>query len=101
MNNDTKYDLKIVGREGIVFKGEVDSISSFNENGKFDVLALHANFISLIYKKIVIRLSDNDIREMEIGNALLRNKGGKLEIFLGIEEFVEEQRQKRTQNITS
>lgn len=86
-----KYDLRIVGREGILYEGKVDSISSYNEKGRFDVLALHANFISLIYKKIIIRVNDNDIREMEIGNALLRNKQGKLEIYLGIEKFAEGQ----------
>jgi F0F1-type ATP synthase epsilon subunit len=90
--SNTKYDLKIVGREGIVFEGKVDSISSYNERGKFDVLAMHANFISLIYKKLIIRVSPNDIREMDIGNALLRNKEGILEIYLGIEEFAEEQK---------
>ena len=88
-----KYDLKIVGREGIEFQGKVDSISSYNERGKFDVLAMHANFISLIYKKLIIRVSPTDIREMDIGNALLRNKGGILEIYLGIEEFVEEKKE--------
>lgn len=86
-----KYDLRIIGREGIVFEGKVDSISSYNDKGIFDVLALHANFISLIYKKIIIRVNKDDVREMEITNALLRNKGGKLEIYLGVEEFKEDE----------
>ena len=83
---DSKYSLKIVGREGVIFDGKVDSVTSFNEKGKFDILAMHANFISLVYKKLTIRLSDSDVREMDIGTALLRNKSGNLEIYLGIED---------------
>jgi len=92
VQTDLKYDLKIVGREGVVYQGKVDSISSYNENGLFDVLALHANFISLIYKKLIIRVTETDIREMQIGNALLRNKEGSLEIYLGIEELSEKEK---------
>ena len=85
-----KYSLKIVSREGVVFEGPVDSVSSYNDKGVFDILAMHANFISLIYKKLTIRVSPKDVREMDIGTALLRNRSGNLEIYLGIEEVGKE-----------
>jgi F0F1-type ATP synthase epsilon subunit len=68
-----------------VFEGEVDSITSFNEEGKFDILAQHANFISLIKKSLTIRDTAGKLREIEIDNALLRTKENQVEVYLGVQ----------------
>ena len=43
-----KFKLLVKSREGILYQGEVESMTSFNEKGEFDILSRHANFISLI-----------------------------------------------------
>lgn len=81
-----KFHLIVVSREGIVFEGDTESITSYNEKGKFDVLAEHANFISLVKKSLTIRLRGEDIdRELDFDNALMRVRQNKVEVYLGVE----------------
>jgi F0F1-type ATP synthase epsilon subunit len=81
-----KFHLKVASREGLVFEGEVESITSYNEKGKFDVLASHANFISLIKKSLVVRTSgDNVDKELNFDNALIRVRQNNVEVYLGVE----------------
>ena len=80
--NDELFHLLVKSREGVVFEGDVTSITSFNEEGKFDALAQHANFISLIQKELMIRDSKGKERRIEVSNALLRIRENSVEVFL-------------------
>jgi F0F1-type ATP synthase epsilon subunit len=73
--------------ENIIFKGDADRVSSFNEVGTFDVLPMHANFISIINKKLTIYKNHEIIKELEIGQAIMKVKKDVLSVFLGIEVF--------------
>jgi F0F1-type ATP synthase epsilon subunit len=84
MNN--LFHLKVASREGIVFEGDVESITSFNEKGKFDVLGQHANFISLIKKNLIVRASGEQVdKELSFDNALMRVRENNVEVYLGVE----------------
>ncbi|OGM27970.1 hypothetical protein A2962_03555 [Candidatus Woesebacteria bacterium RIFCSPLOWO2_01_FULL_39_61] len=83
--NDKVFHLLVRAREGIIFEGDVDSVTSFNEDGKFDVLAQHANFISLIQKSLTIIEHDGKVTEIPVDNALLRTRENKVEVYLGIQ----------------
>ncbi len=80
-----QFHLKVQERAGIVYEGDVASITSYSEVGEFDVLPYHANFISLIKNKLVIRETRGDPREIAFNNALLRVSENKAEVYLGIE----------------
>lgn len=83
---DSKFHLKVASREGIVFDGDVVSVSSFNEKGKFDILSNHAHFISLIKKNITIReAATAKEKVLSLDNALLRVKDNQVEVYIGIE----------------
>ena len=84
MADSNNFHLIVRSRQGIVFEGEVTSISSFNEAGVFDILSLHANFISLIQKSLVIRDLNNNVREFNVTSALLRNRNNNVEVYLGV-----------------
>ncbi|MEK7168887.1 MAG: hypothetical protein AAB778_02640 [Patescibacteria group bacterium] len=84
---DNLFHLKIVAKDGILFEGDVRSLTSYNDKGKFDILALHANFISIIYKSIKIVDSKGIEKEMIIQKALLKNRQNLLEIYLGIDNI--------------
>jgi F0F1-type ATP synthase epsilon subunit len=87
MSLDTIH-LKVVSREGIVFDGDVASVTSFNDKGRFDVLPSHANFISLIEKSLVIRGSDKkDEKELTFDVALMRVVDNNIEVYLGVKEI--------------
>ena len=78
-----QFHLMVQSREGVVYEGNVVSITSFNEEGEFDILAQHANFISLIQKKLIVRNISGEQREIQVDNALLRLKKDKVEVYLG------------------
>lgn len=83
--NEDRFRLLVRSREGVIFEGEVKSITSYNDQGKFDVLAKHANFISLIQKKLTIIEPDEKVTEIPVDNALLRTRENKVEVYLGIQ----------------
>lgn len=76
------FQLRVVSREGVVFEGQAKSITSYNEKGKFDVLAQHANFISLISKGLTIITKDGKVNEVKFDNALLRVRKNIVEVYI-------------------
>ncbi|KKQ51419.1 hypothetical protein A2865_02790 [Candidatus Woesebacteria bacterium RIFCSPHIGHO2_01_FULL_39_17] len=83
---EEKFHLKIQSKEGIIYEGEVESITSYNAVGKFDVLAEHANFISLINKGLIIGSeSKGSLKKIDFNHALLRVRGNQVEVYVGIE----------------
>ena len=79
------FHLIVRSHEGLLYEGDVNSVTSYNEKGKFDVLAGHANFISLIQKRLIIQQSNGKNKEVEIDNALLRVRENMVEVYVGIE----------------
>jgi len=82
---DVNFNLKVVSREGVIYQGEVVSITSYNELGVFDVLAQHANFISLINKGLTIKEKNNVRKEIKFDNALLKVYKNNAEVYVGVE----------------
>jgi F0F1-type ATP synthase epsilon subunit len=76
--------LTVKDRNSVIFSGDVLSITSYNDAGKFDVLSKHANFISLIKKDIEIRLKTGETKVFEIGNGILKVQDNLVNIYLGI-----------------
>ncbi|TSC74765.1 MAG: Uncharacterized protein G01um101433_1000 [Parcubacteria group bacterium Gr01-1014_33] len=60
------------------------AVSSLNERGEFDVLPLHANFISLIRSKLIITQKGNTIKEIPLGAGVLAVRGNGVEVYIGI-----------------
>jgi F0F1-type ATP synthase epsilon subunit len=90
MSNNKLLNVVIRDTENIVFKGDVDRISSFNEVGRFDVYPMHANFISIINQEISLYKSHEKVKEIKIEQAIMKVKQDNVRIFLGIETlFVE------------
>jgi F0F1-type ATP synthase epsilon subunit len=75
--------LNIKDRGKVFFDGEVNAVSSYNEIGLFDVLPLHENFVSLIKDKIILH-NPEGIKEMKIETGLLKVRGDKVNIYLGV-----------------
>src|SRR2546421_507970 len=91
MSNQKQIKVEILTTEDIVFEGEVDRISSFNEIGAFDVYPMHANFISIIGNKVALYQKHEKIKELTFEKAVMKVKKDIVSIFLGIEVlFLEE-----------
>jgi len=88
MANKKSIKLTIRDTQNIIFEGEVDRISSFNEVGRFDIYPMHANFISIIRQEITLYQNKQLIKSIKIEQAVLKIKQDVANIFLGIETLL-------------
>lgn len=75
--------------EEIVFQGETTALSSVNDQGPFDILSAHENFISIIKEKVIVHLLDGKTKEFPIKSGVLKTETNKVYIFLGISNLTE------------
>ena len=80
-----KFSLFVMSRGGVLYNGDVYSLTSINEEGRFDILPHHANFISLISSVLVIGELDGSKKEIKIENGLLRTRENRVEVYVGVE----------------
>lgn len=97
---DKLLKIKIQDANSIVFEGEADQVSSYNEMGQFDIYPMHANFISLIKKSVNIYKNKQLLKEIKLETAILKVKEDNLDIYLGLESLDIEDETKSTDNST-
>lgn len=85
MSNHKTIRVIIRDTENIIFDGEADRVSSYNEVGLFDIFPMHANFISIINQEISVYLNHQKIKELKIEQAVMKVKQDVVHVFLGIE----------------
>jgi F0F1-type ATP synthase epsilon subunit len=86
--SDTKLlKVKVRDSQETIFEGEVDRVTSFNDVGTFDLYPMHANFISILKRKLIFYNKNKIIKELEIEQAVMKVKSDMVNIFLGIEEI--------------
>jgi F0F1-type ATP synthase epsilon subunit len=82
--------VKVRDTGDIIFDGQVDRISSYNEVGQFDIFPMHANFISIIKNKLSLYFKGKLQKEIKFTQAILKSKNDIVDIYLGIDELVVE-----------
>ena len=85
MSDHKTIKVKVRDTESVIFEGEVERISSFNEVGPFDIYPTHANFISIIRKQLTLYHKKEKVKEVKLEQAVLKVKADTVHIFLGIE----------------
>ncbi len=75
--------LIVKNRDKTLFSGEVETISSYNKKGLFDVELDHSNFITILEKSLVLRQKGKN-QEIPINNAIMKVKGNKINIYVGV-----------------
>lgn len=86
-SSKTTLFVSVKSPEGTLFEGNAIAVSSFNDDGPFDILPMHANFISIIKKKIVLFQTKQSIKEFKLDTAVLKASGNFIRVFLGIENL--------------
>ena len=81
-------NLIVRDAENIIYQGEVDRISSFNEVGRFDIYPRHANFISIIKKELTLYNNHKIVKQLKLEQAVLKVKKDNAGIFLGIDTIM-------------
>ena len=87
--SDTKKTILSVivrDRTGILFEGPAEAVSSYNENGLFDVLPLHSNFICIIRRMILVRKTrkGNPIEIPLEQSGVLKVRENAVEVYAGV-----------------
>jgi len=72
----------LVGKVG--YRGPAIALTSINKVGKFDVLAEHTNFITLIFERIVIHTLEKKDIEYEFKRGVMEVSDNLVKVFLGI-----------------
>lgn len=75
--------IRIQSVEKTLFEGDYDSLTSVNEQGPFDILPMHSNFISLIREKIELK-KNGKTETIAINTGVLKATDNKINIFLEI-----------------
>lgn len=89
--DDGLLHLSIRAPEKTVFEGVIESMTSKNVKGTFDILPYHENFISLIIDKVTIREKDKPPKDIAVGNAILKISKNRVEIYIGMEATLGEE----------
>ncbi len=76
--------LIVKNRDKTIFEGDVDTLSSYNKKGLFDVLLDHSNFITVLEKSVIFRQGRGRNQEIPVDNALMKVKGNKIYIYVGV-----------------
>lgn len=77
--------VRVVTPNGLIYSGKALSVSSTNSAGNFDILPLHANFITFIQNKpLIIRDDKNKIVKLDLQNSIIYTKNNLVNIYTEI-----------------
>ncbi|RJR28004.1 hypothetical protein C4561_00670 [candidate division WWE3 bacterium] len=83
-DDELVVNLNIRSRTKSFFKGPVKSVTAVNATGEFDILPLHANFITLIESFVIIDKGLPSEKKIEFDNGVVSAIGGNVDIYVGV-----------------
>lgn len=72
--------------EKLLYRGIVDSITTTNSKGVFDILGVHENFISIIKDKVIVRTKEEE-KVFPVVQGILKVEENVVHIFLGTDKI--------------
>jgi F0F1-type ATP synthase epsilon subunit len=84
MAQQPKIYVLIRSREKVLYNDKAYSVSSVNDRGPFDVLPMHANFVSLIKKIVVIDANKPTEKSFPVDSGVLSASKDVVKVYLGI-----------------
>jgi len=82
--NTAKLHVKINSPEKILWEGEAVSVTSANSKGPFDVLPLHANFVTMIDNQTIYVNTGTEVKEFKWDHCVLYCHKNTLLIFTNL-----------------
>ncbi|KKR80572.1 MAG: hypothetical protein UU73_C0007G0027 [Candidatus Daviesbacteria bacterium GW2011_GWA1_41_61] len=77
--------VKIIAPKEELFSGEALSLSSINSAGKFDILPMHANFVTLVENTpIIIRKTDKSEEKFNFPMAIIYASCNQVKIYTDV-----------------
>ena len=81
--------VTIYSLEHILYSGKVSALTSVNEKGKFDILPLHSNFISIVKDYLILHEKQGMEKKYKLSQGVLKLSNNQAFIFLGLEGLKE------------
>lgn len=83
---NSAINVIIRNRNTILFQDKVNSVTSYNDRGVFDILPGHESFISLIKNIILIHKNISEMQEIKISNGVVRVYRDNVFFYVNFEE---------------
>jgi len=80
-----EISVTIYGLESIIYQGKIKALTSVNDKGKFDILAFHSNFISIVKDYLILHERQGSQKEFKLKQGVLKLVNNQMSIFLGLE----------------
>lgn len=84
LQTNQKLQVTIKSPLALLYKGEATAVTLTNDRGKFDILPLHANFISLIKDMVIIHETVDSQKDIKIEEGIAKVFENTVDIFIGI-----------------
>jgi F0F1-type ATP synthase epsilon subunit len=78
------FEVTIRSKEKLLYKGVARTLSSENEEGPFDVLYSHANFITLIFGYVVIDKGLPTELSFQLEKGVMHVTGDVIQVYVGL-----------------
>ena len=73
--------LTIRDPERFIFKGIVNTVTTYNDRGLFDVLPYHENLITVVKNKLIVKINTGK-KEFAIDKAIMKVESNVVSVFL-------------------
>lgn len=85
MPNPTLH-VRIISPQQLILDADAESVSSKNLSGPFDILAQHANFITMVEKNpIYVRIKGQRVQKFDFPMAIIMAADNKVDIYTYIQ----------------
>ncbi len=74
--------VKIISRGEKIYDGTCQTVTSHNEVGEFDILPIHANFISLIQRYVILNKGQENELWTSVEHGILRCSEDDVEVYV-------------------
>lgn len=80
----TTLSVTILHPDRQIYKGSAVAVSSVNEQGFFDILPMHTNFISIVREYVHVWENKEEKKEFKIEKGIVKAVENTIYIFVGM-----------------
>jgi len=84
IRSDLTIYLYMRSRTSNHFQGQAHSVTSINTTGVFDILPMHANFVTLVKDYLIVDRGLATEKRIEFKTAVMSAIGNKIDVYVGI-----------------
>ena len=83
-DNELTLDVYVRSRTKNYFQGSARSLTATNKTGQFDILPMHANFITMVKDWVIVDKGLSTEKKIEFTSAVISVNGNHLDVYVGV-----------------